>query len=177
MLGRLLVILAIVAGLAVAAPKFMPQLLAVALDDSSSPVSAAPPAAAAPDPAPGHPRQAALRADRLGHFAAQAVVNGRTLDMLVDTGASIVALTPQSARRLGLHPAVGEYTLQMSTANGIATAAPVTLDEIRIGDVVVRGVPAVVFSGDGLGIDLLGMSFLKRLSRFEVGGGQLVLVQ
>jgi len=176
MLARLFVILAIVAGVAMAAPKFMPQLLAVALDDSDGAVPAAPPAAA-PAPAPGHPRQASLQADRLGHFAAEAVVNGRTLDMLVDTGASIVALTPASARRLGIHPALSEYTLHMSTANGVATAAPVTLDEIRIGDVVVRGVPAVVFSGDGLGIDLLGMTFLKRLSRFEVGGGQLVLVQ
>ena len=176
MLGRLLVVFGVVAALAVSAPKFLPQLLALAAGTSDAGAPAMPPASAA-EPSPGYARQAALRADRLGHFAAEGVGNGRSLDMLVDTGASVVALTPASARRLGLHPAASEYTLQMSTANGVTKAAPVMLDEIRIGDVVVRGVPAVVFSGDGLSVDLLGMTFLKRLSKFEVGGGQLVLVQ
>ncbi len=97
--------------------------------------------------------------------------------MLVDTGASIVALSGDSARRLGIYPAAGDFTLVMSTANGSVAAAPVTLGEIRIGDVAVRDVPAVVFQGEALGTNLLGMTFLKRLSRFEAGGGQLVLFQ
>jgi aspartyl protease family protein len=176
MLGRLLVLFGVVAAIAMVAPKVMPQLVAAAVSgDDSAPADAGPePAHAA---APGYARQATLRADRMGHFAADAVVNGRSTEMLVDTGASVVALTPATARRLGLHPAAGDYSLRMSTANGDAAAAPVMLDEIRIGDVTVRQVPAVVFLGDGLGVDLLGMTFLKRLTRFEIGGGQLVLVQ
>jgi aspartyl protease family protein len=180
MLGRLLVILAALAVIALAAPSVMPGLLATVVGQPAggdATADAAPVPAATPDAAPGYARQAMLRADRLGHFAANAVVNGRSIEMLVDTGASIVALTPASARRLGIHPAASEYSLRMSTANGLAIAAPVMLDEIRIGDVVVRGVPAVVFSGNGLDVDLLGMTFLKRLSRFEAGNGQLVLVQ
>jgi aspartyl protease family protein len=175
MLGRLVASLVVLAAIAVAAPRVMPQLIAAAIG-GSAPEEDVPPAAPAPSAA-GSARQATLRADRLGHFAANAVVNGRSTEMLVDTGASIVALTPATARRLGIHPAAGEYSLRMSTANGEASAAPVMLDEIRIGDVTVREVPAVVFAGDGLGVDLLGMTFLKRLTRFEVGGGQLVLVQ
>jgi aspartyl protease family protein len=175
MLGRLVASLVVLAAIAVAAPRVMPQLIAATIG-AGAPEDDAPPPAPAP-PAVGSARQATLRADRLGHFAANAVVNGRSTEMLVDTGASTVALTPATARRLGIHPAVGDYSLRMSTANGEAAAAPVMLDEIRIGDVTVREVPAVVFAGDGLAVDLLGMTFLKRLSRFEVGGGQLLLVQ
>jgi aspartyl protease family protein len=174
MFGRLLIFLGIVAAVAVVAPNIVPALLAWAMSDGPA---AAPPAEAHADAPVAYARQATLRADRLGHFAANAVINGRSTEMLVDTGASVVALTPATARRLGIHPAAGDYSLRMSTANGEASAAPVTLDEIRIGDVTVREVPAVVFAGDGLGVDLLGMTFLKRLTRFEIGGGQLVLVQ
>jgi aspartyl protease family protein len=174
MFGRLLVLLGIVAAVAVVAPSVMPALLASAMSDGSA---SSPPAVTRARAPAAYARLATLRADRLGHFAANAVVNGRSTEMLVDTGASVVALTPATARRLGIHPAAGDYSLRMSTANGEASAAPVTLDEIRIGDVTVRHVPAVVFAGDGLGVDLLGMTFLKRLTRFEVGGGQLVLVQ
>jgi aspartyl protease family protein len=172
MLARLLVFFGIVAALAVVAPSVAPMLLAAAMGGAGG----TPPADARSGPAVSS-HQATLRADRLGHFAANAVVNGRSTEMLVDTGASVVALTPATARRLGIHPAAGDYSLSMSTANGLASAAAVVLDEIRIGDVTVRQVPAVVFAGDGLGVDLLGMTFLKRLTRFEVGGGQLVLVQ
>lgn len=176
MLGRLVVFLVALGAVALVAPRLMPQLLAavVAGDGGAG-------AAVTPGPAPastgGHARRAVLRADRFGHFAANAVVNGRSIDMLVDTGASLVALSPATAARLGIHPAAGEYTLRMSTANGGAMAAPVMLDEIRIGDVTVRQVEAAVISGPGLGVDLLGMTFLRRLSRFEAGGGELLLVQ
>ena len=174
MFARLLVFLGIVAAIAVVAPSVAPMLLAAAMGDAGG---ASPPADAHADTPAISTHQATLRADRLGHFAANAVVNGRSTEMLVDTGASVVALTPATARRLGIHPAAGDYSISMSTANGVASAAAVTLDEIRIGDVTVREVPAVVFAGEGLGVDLLGMTFLKRLTRFEVGGGQLVLVQ
>lgn len=178
-MGRILILFGAILGLAVAAPHFMPQLLAAAVGtgEPEPPPAAASTADAGAAPAPGYARQATLRADRLGHFAARAVVNGRSAEMLVDTGATVVALTPDTAGRLGIHPAAGDYSLKMSTANGEASAAPVMLDEIRIGDVTVRQVPAVVVAGDGLGVDLLGMTFLKRLTRFEVGGGELLLVQ
>jgi aspartyl protease family protein len=173
MFARLLVLLGVVAALAVAAPSVAPMLLASAMGDAGGP----PAPVSSGDALATSARRATLRADRLGHFAANAVINGRSTEMLVDTGASVVALTPATARRLGIHPAAGDYSLRISTANGVASAAAVTLDEIRIGDVTVRQVPAVVFAGDGLGVDLLGMTFLKQLTRFEIGGGQLVLVQ
>ncbi len=171
MLGRLAGFFLILGAVAVLAPRFAPALL-TGLANTSAPADEP-----VRNPAPGYSRQAALRADPLGHFITNAVVNGHSLEMIVDTGASVVALTGDTARRLGIYPSTDAFRLTMSTANGPVAAAPVTLNEIRIGSVVIRDVPAVVFSGNGLGVNLLGMTFLKRLTRFEIGGGQLVLVQ
>jgi aspartyl protease family protein len=96
---------------------------------------------------------------------------------MVDTGATAVALSAESARRLGIRPPQSAFRMPIDTANGIAYAAPVKLGEVRIGNVSVRNVEAIVVPGDALSINLLGMTFLSRLSRFEVAGGQLVLTQ
>jgi aspartyl protease family protein len=104
-------------------------------------------------------------------------VNGRTLAMLVDTGATTVALNAASARRLGIYLSRADYTEAISTANGLVAAAPVRLSEIRLGGISVRNVPAVVLPGEVLTVNLLGMSFLSRLSRFEIADGRLVLEQ
>jgi aspartyl protease family protein len=95
--------------------------------------------------------------------------------MLVDTGASIVALSYDDARAVGLsvHPAA--FTRKLSTANGVVEAAPVQIREIRVGEIVARNVDAVVLPRGRLETSLLGMSFLKRLGGFEIARGRLTL--
>jgi aspartyl protease family protein len=122
-------------------------------------------------------RKVAIPADASTHYIADAVVNGHTIRVIVDTGATAVALTEDSARRLGIRPTPSEFTARISTANGVVGAAPIVISEIRLGAITVRNVPAIVVPGNSLGVNLLGMSFLSRLHKFEVGGGQLVLTQ
>ena len=95
--------------------------------------------------------------------------------MLVDSGASIVALTYEDASRAGVYVRDSDYTQRVSTANGSARVAPVTLDRVSIGDITVRNVPAAVSERGKLGTSLLGMSFLGRLQRVDMRGGVLVL--
>ena len=95
--------------------------------------------------------------------------------MMVDTGATTVALTEATARRLGIRPARSDYRYPVSTANGVVMVALVTLDEVKVGGIGIRDVEATVIPGDALATNLLDMSFLARLSRFEMAGSQLVL--
>ncbi len=118
----------------------------------------------------------AIPADPSGHYFANAVVNGHSLRVVVDTGASDVALSEETARRLGLKFDQLRFTIPVSTANGMAFAAEATLAEVRVGSITVRDVSAIVMPGEALDVNLLGMSFLNRLRKFEVGGGPLVLV-
>ena len=83
---------------------------------------------------------------------------------MVDTGASLVALTYEDASRAGIYVRDRDFTQLVRTANGIARVAPVTLDRVSIGDITVRNVPASVSERGMLGTTLLGMSFLKRLT-------------
>jgi aspartyl protease family protein len=76
-------------------------------------------------------------ADRSGHFLVEPSVNGQRLRMIVDTGASVVALSYEDAASAGFRPAPGDFTVTVSTANGVAQAAPVRIDEIQIGDISV----------------------------------------
>ena len=141
------------------------------------PAELAPAPVAAVRKAPADPRRVALDADRGGHFLAEAVINGRSVTVMVDTGATLVALTEETARRLGIRPAVSDFTIPIATANGTIRVAPVTLDEVKVGGIRVRDVAATVVPGDALGVNLLGMSFLGRLSHFEIADRQLVLVR
>ena len=84
----------------------------------------------------------------------------------VDTGATVVALTRQDARRLGVDPAPDAFTRQVQTASGLARAAPVRLSSVSVGGTRVEAVEALVVE-EGLAYSLLGMSFLGRLSGFE----------
>ena len=96
---------------------------------------------------------------------------------MVDTGATVIALMASDAARLGIHPAQREFVTEVKTANGSVRAAPTRLDMVEIGDLVVRDVPALVLPDAALSDNLLGLSFLSRLRRFEYSGGQLVLEQ
>lgn len=114
---------------------------------------------------------------RSGHYFARVEVDNRQIEMLVDTGASIIALTREDADRLAIHPSASEFNLSMSTANGTVRAARVRLTRVRIGQVEVSDVEAVVMPARALSQSLLGMSFLRKLSGFEVASGRLVLRQ
>lgn len=118
-----------------------------------------------------------LRSAADGHYYAKADVNGRPIDVMVDTGASMVALTYEDAERAGLRLRPSDFTTRVSTANGYAAVASVTLDRVSIGRIQVRNVPAAVAERGRLEKTLLGMSFLSRLTRVDIGSGRLKLVE
>jgi aspartyl protease family protein len=103
-----------------------------------------------------------LKADTRGHFVTMGSINGGSVRFLVDTGATFVALAAADARRLGIDYLRGARG-QVQTANGLAAAYRVKLDRVRIGDIEVNNVDAVVSESDTLGMALLGMSFLNRM--------------
>lgn len=126
----------------------------------------------------GGGRRVTLEADARGHFETEATINGKTVPVLIDTGATSVALRHEDVGRLGLRPPMpSDYTVPIATANGTARAARVVLDEIRIGSVRVRRVEALVMPERLLGTNLLGMSFIRRLTNVEMADGKLTFVE
>lgn len=111
-----------------------------------------------------------------GHFEVEGTVDGRRMAFLVDTGASVIVLREREASRLGVRPNPRDYTAKVNTANGVIPAAPVELNRVDIGGLVVFNVAAIVLPDEALGQNLLGMSFLSRV-RFEHRNGRLVLEQ
>jgi aspartyl protease family protein len=127
------------------------------------------------DDAAVQPGTVTLPAGQYGHFLTRAEFNGRDIDVMVDTGASLVALSYDDAERAGIYVKPSDFTHTAQTANGIARVAPVMISRIRIGDIMVRNVQAVVSDRGASERTLLGMSFLGRLSRVEMRSGTLVL--
>jgi len=119
--------------------------------------------------------QVEIKAHRNGHFHAEAEVNGRTIEVLVDTGATMVALTYEDAETAGIFLTSADFTHRVNTANGTGKVAPVKIDRLTVGDITVRNVDAAVVERGMMKTTLLGMSFLSRLSRFEMRSGTLVL--
>jgi aspartyl protease family protein len=128
---------------------------------------AAPPASAPPS------NTIVYTANERGHVVLDAAVNGAPVRMLVDTGASLVTLTPADARAAGINPANLAYSGRVQTANGTARMAPVTLREIRIGQLSLYDVSASVL--EHLDVSLLGMSLLSRLQGYEMRDGKLTI--
>lgn len=112
---------------------------------------------------------------RGGMFTVAAEVNGRGQSFMFDTGASAVVLTPASARELGFRDGDLRFRVPVWTANGSMLAAPVTLDRLAIGPIVLTRVPALVAGPGLLRENLLGQSALDRLDSYEVRGNRLVL--
>jgi aspartyl protease family protein len=112
-----------------------------------------------------------------GHFDVEGRVDGRRIAFMIDTGASVVALTERDAASLGIHPPQSAFTVEVNTANGKVRAAPTQLDLVELGDLAVRDVTALVLPNGALSDNLLGLSFLSRLRRFEYTGGKLLLEQ
>ncbi len=91
---------------------------------------------------------------------------------MVDTGASLVVLRASAAAEVGIRPMPTDYTATVSTANGTIKAAPAKLDRVEIGDITVFDVPALVLPDEALAQNLLGVSFLSRLKRYEDANGK-----
>jgi aspartyl protease family protein len=115
--------------------------------------------------------------DARGHFATEGRIDGQRIGFMIDTGASVVALNETSAARFGLRPTPGQYTAVVSTANGTIKAARTRLAMVDVGGLVVRDVDAMVLPDQALSENLLGLSFLSKLKRFEYANGQMVLEQ
>jgi aspartyl protease family protein len=118
-----------------------------------------------------------LDSGRDGHYAVEARIEGRSVDFMVDTGASLVIMRQSDAARVGIHPMRSDFTAPVSTANGRIMAAPAKLDRIELDGIIVYDVPALVLPDQALWRNLLGMSFLSKLRRFEVADGRLVMEQ
>jgi aspartyl protease family protein len=107
-------------------------------------------------------RNVTLAADTRGHFVTMGSINGGSVRFMVDTGATFVSLSASEARRLGINYLQGQRG-QLQTANGLTAAYRVKLDTVRIGDIELNNVDAVVGESDAMGVSLLGMSFLNRM--------------
>jgi aspartyl protease family protein len=110
-----------------------------------------------------------------GHFTASVAVNGKTVSMIVDTGASSIVLTPEDAKKAGIDTESLTYRIPVLTANGRTVAARVRLDEVAIGPLDRTKVEALVARPGALTQSLLGMSFLSRLRSYEFSGDFLTL--
>lgn len=116
-----------------------------------------------------------VHADYRGHYLVHPAIDNYRVKMMVDTGASLVVLTDADARALGIRPGRAAYSVGLGTANGVVRGAKTMLREVRLGDISVRDVEAVVLPAGALSISLLGTSFLRRLRGYEVQGGRMVL--
>lgn len=110
-----------------------------------------------------------------GHFITMADINGRDIKVLVDTGATAVALSYEDAELAGLKPNSLDFDVSISTANGEGKAARVKLRHVMINNVKVRDVEGLVLQEGAMKGTLLGMSFLSRLKSFTVSDGKLIL--
>ena len=110
-----------------------------------------------------------------GEFALHAKINGVKAPMLIDTGATSVVLTWETAKAAGLPLELLEYDVDVETAGGHTRAARLTLDRLAIGKLVERSVPALVVPRGQMKVNLLGMSFLDRLESWEVRADRLML--
>lgn len=109
-----------------------------------------------------------------GHFYADVTVDGGSALMLVDTGATTVALTGEDAEALGIAWNDGDVRPVAKGASGTVYGVPVTLEHVQLGEFEARGVAAIVVP-EGLGISLLGQSFLSQIERVEMEQDRMVL--
>jgi aspartyl protease family protein len=116
-----------------------------------------------------------LKADRNGHYFAEADINGTTVAVMVDTGATGVALSYDDAEKVGLRPHGLDFDTPIATANGMVRAARVQLRRVEVDNVRVRDVEGLVLPDGAMRGSLLGMSFLSRLSSFRIENGVLYL--
>ncbi|CAN7728440.1 TIGR02281 family clan AA aspartic protease [Mesorhizobium sp. LjNodule214] len=122
----------------------------------------------------GHATVTLDKADT-GHFEARIMINGAPIRAVVDTGATSIVLTAEDAQAAGFNPAALNFTIPVSTANGMARAAAVKTDEVAIGGIVRKDMPVMIAAPGMLGQSLLGMNFISSLSGFDVRGDRMIL--
>lgn len=132
-------------------------------------------AASAAPAAPRTPPTLTVAADSRGHYLVHPTIDNYRVRMMVDTGASIVALKAEDAAALGLKAGSQAQRMPLSTANGVVMGYRTTIREIRLGEITVRNVDAVVLPPGALGISLLGNSFLGKLNGYQVQTGRMIL--
>jgi aspartyl protease family protein len=110
-----------------------------------------------------------------GHFWLHAKVNGEPVNFLVDTGATLTAVSAETAQRIGLRPRDTGIPIRMQTANGMVAAQLTTIDDLRFGNVAAHGIDAIIAPGLGP-TNVIGMNLLSRLASWRVEGGMMVIV-
>jgi aspartyl protease family protein len=155
---------------------FMAQM-ADKMSPAAASATTAPRKAVVETEAPASGRTLSIARDARGHFQTDGRIDGQRIDFMVDTGASVIALNEKSAARFGLRPGRGDYNATVSTANGTIKAARTRLAMVEIGGLIVRDVDAMVLPDEALSVNLLGLSFLSKLKRFEYANGKMVLEQ
>ncbi len=118
---------------------------------------------------------ATARRDRAGHFLFDATVNDVPLQLIFDTGATLVSLRAEDAEGVGIDLSTLRYVQTVRTAHGTTQAAPVMIRTLTIGDITRQNVPAIVAKPGDLNSSLLGQSFLSRLAGYRLDGEELVL--
>jgi aspartyl protease family protein len=110
-----------------------------------------------------------------GHYWLRARVNGTPVNFLVDTGATLTAVSSETAERIGLKPRDAGIPVRMQTANGSVAAQLTTIDELKFGNVAARGIDAIIAPGLGP-TNVIGMNVLSRLASVQFAEGTMVLV-
>jgi len=116
-----------------------------------------------------------IRRQPNGHFTARAIVNGQTMMMLVDTGASSIVLKASDARAVGINLDRLNFSVPVRTANGVAYAASTQINSIAVGSITMHSMNVMVAKPGALSESLLGMNFLTRLRSYEFSGDFLTL--
>lgn len=118
---------------------------------------------------------ATFNRDRGGHFELNATINGATLPLIFDTGATAVVLTNDDAAKAGIDTSALRYLIPVATANGRGRAAGVQLDSIEVGGIVRHNIEAFVAEPGVLDVSLLGLTFLETLKSYSVANNSLIL--
>ena len=126
------------------------------------------------NPSSGWGNEIALQRENDGHFYADVTVDGVPTRMLVDTGASVVALTGEDALAMGLYWDEGEVSAVAQGASGLVYGVNTTLPRMRLGEFEAQDVRAVIIP-EGLGISLLGQSFLETINNVRIADDRMVL--
>lgn len=176
----LLVFSLLICGVAVAMPNIFSRYVAPAARErpTHSARAQVPVEPEVGSPTPRHQtaaRQVEIKAGRDGHFYVDATVNFSPVHLMVDTGATVVALRVSDATAAGIRVREADFTNPVQTANGTTNAAEALLESVSISDIELRNIRALIVPDDQLTISLLGGSFLNGLRRFEVAEGTLII--
>lgn len=122
-------------------------------------------------------RKVAIRPDSRGHFSTEFKLNGRKVNGMIDTGATLVAINVSTARKAGIALLQSDFRYEVQTANGTARAASAKIDSLQVGRIAIDNVEALILEDGALTETLVGLSFLNRLSKYQVQDGMLILAQ